>query len=29
MIAITGHYKYLNEEFTTQDVAPYARMVIG
>lgn len=25
MIAITGYYKYLNNEFTTQDVVPFAR----
>jgi N6-L-threonylcarbamoyladenine synthase len=29
MIAVTGYFKYLNNEFTTQDVAPFARMVIG
>lgn len=29
MIAITGYYKYLNNEFTGQDVIPYARMVIN
>lgn len=26
MIAITGYYKYLNKDFTAQDVAPLARM---
>ena len=26
MIAITGYYKYLNNEFTTLDAAPYARI---
>jgi N6-L-threonylcarbamoyladenine synthase len=26
MIAITGYYKYLNKDFTAQDVAPMARM---
>ncbi|MDD2380993.1 MAG: tRNA (adenosine(37)-N6)-threonylcarbamoyltransferase complex transferase subunit TsaD, partial [Mariniphaga sp.] len=25
MIAITGYYKYLNKEFTTQDAVPFAR----
>jgi N6-L-threonylcarbamoyladenine synthase len=25
MIAITGYYKYLNKEFTGQDVVPFAR----
>jgi tRNA N6-adenosine threonylcarbamoyltransferase len=28
MIAITGHYKYLNGDFTTQDISPLARMPI-
>jgi len=27
MIAITGYYKYLNKDFTTQDIAPVARFV--
>jgi len=25
MIAITGYYKYLNNEFTLQNVVPFAR----
>ena len=28
MIAITGYYKYLNQDFTTQDIAPSARMKV-
>jgi N6-L-threonylcarbamoyladenine synthase len=28
MIAITGHYKFLKGEFTTQEVAPMARMTL-
>lgn len=28
MIAITGYYKYLNNEFATQEMVPFARMVI-
>ena len=28
MIAITGHYKLLNEEFATHDMTPFARMII-
>lgn len=27
MIAINGYYKYLNKEFVSQDVAPFARLV--
>jgi N6-L-threonylcarbamoyladenine synthase len=29
MIAITGYYKYLKGEFTTQDVVPFSRVVIN
>ncbi|HQN93231.1 MAG TPA: tRNA (adenosine(37)-N6)-threonylcarbamoyltransferase complex transferase subunit TsaD [Prolixibacteraceae bacterium] len=29
MIAITGYYKYLNHEFATHDMVPFARMVIN
>jgi len=29
MIAITGYYKYLNNEFATHDMVPFARMVIN
>jgi len=29
MIAITGYYKYLNGEFATHDMVPFARMVIN
>ncbi len=29
MIAITGLYKYRNQDFAGQDVAPYARMSLG
>ena len=25
MIAITGYFKYLNKDFATQDIAPYAK----
>ncbi len=25
MVAVNGYYKYLNKEFTTQDISPYAR----
>jgi N6-L-threonylcarbamoyladenine synthase len=28
MIAITGHYKYLNGEFATHEMVPFARMAI-
>jgi N6-L-threonylcarbamoyladenine synthase len=28
MIAITGYFKYLKEEFVGQDTAPFARMTI-
>ena len=28
MIAITGYYKFLNKEFTTQDAVPMARYSI-
>lgn len=29
MIAITGYFKYLNHEFATHDMVPFARMVIN
>lgn len=29
MIAITGYYKYLNNEFASHDMVPFARMVIN
>ena len=28
MVAITGYYKYLDKEFATPDIAPYARVLI-
>jgi N6-L-threonylcarbamoyladenine synthase len=29
MIAITGYYKYLKNEFASHDMTPFARMVIN